>query len=58
MALGDTGPDCHRPLIEIDLYGDRLIGCVECNGWSEDDGLPMKLKEEDITALRGRVRPN
>jgi hypothetical protein len=24
-------PNCHRPLIEIDHYGERLIGCIECN---------------------------
>ena len=34
MALGDTCPHCHRPLIEIDYYGERLIGCIECNRWS------------------------
>jgi hypothetical protein len=26
-------PHCHRPLIEIDHYGERLIGCIECNSW-------------------------
>ncbi len=29
----ETCPDCHRPLIEIDHYGERLIGCIECNRW-------------------------
>jgi hypothetical protein len=24
-------PHCHGPLIEIDYYGERLIGCIECN---------------------------
>jgi hypothetical protein len=23
-------PHCYIPLIEIDYYGDRLIGCIEC----------------------------
>jgi hypothetical protein len=27
---------CDRSLIEIDHYGERLIGCFECNRW----GLP------------------
>jgi hypothetical protein len=27
-------PNCHRPLIEIDHYGERLIGCIECNRWT------------------------
>jgi hypothetical protein len=26
-------PRCHAPLIEIDYYGDRLLGCIECNRW-------------------------
>jgi hypothetical protein len=24
---------CKRPLIEIDHYGERLTGCIECNTW-------------------------
>src|SRR5215472_9038300 len=27
-------PHCHGLLIEIDHYGERLVGCVECNRWS------------------------
>jgi hypothetical protein len=30
----DTCARCKRPLIEIDHYGERLVGCIECNGWS------------------------
>jgi hypothetical protein len=22
---------CDGPLIEIDFYGERLVGCIECN---------------------------
>jgi hypothetical protein len=53
-------PHCDGPLIEIDCYGDNLIGCVECNRWGHhwEDDLPMEMKEEDIIAVRGRVRPN
>jgi hypothetical protein len=49
---------CHRPLIEIDHYGERLIGCIECNRWgrSGDDTLPMQLMEEDLEALRATRR--
>jgi hypothetical protein len=25
---------CGAPLIEIDHYGERLVGCIECNRWS------------------------
>jgi hypothetical protein len=27
-------PYCHRPPIEIDHYGERLIGCIRCNRWT------------------------
>jgi hypothetical protein len=38
---------CNRPLIEIDHYGERLIGCVRCNrwGWQPDKPLFMELPE-------------
>ena len=54
VALGDTCPHCHRPLIAIDHYGERLIGCIECNRWGRpgDDTLPMQLCEDDLEALR------
>jgi hypothetical protein len=51
-------PQCEEPLIEIDHYGDRLIGCVECNRWMGEGKVLMQLDEADITALRGRGRPN
>jgi hypothetical protein len=53
---GDTCPHCHSPLIEIDYYGERLIGCIECNRWGRpgDDTLPMQLLEDDVEALRAR----
>ena len=46
-------------LIEIDRYGERLIGCVECNCWSGSRGaFIVELSVEDIQALReaGRER--
>jgi hypothetical protein len=27
----DDAETCPHPLIEIDHYGERLIGCIECN---------------------------
>jgi hypothetical protein len=48
-------PHCHRPLIEIDHYGERLIGCMECRwGRPGDAALPMQLREDDVEALRAR----
>jgi hypothetical protein len=60
VPMGKTCPHCDGALVEIDLYGEHLIGCVQCNlwEWRDDDGLFRQLKEEDIAALRERVRPN
>jgi len=27
-VVGEHCPHCQRPLIEIDCYGERLIGCI------------------------------
>jgi hypothetical protein len=45
---------CRGSLVEIDHYGKRLIGCVECNRWTRLDSehVTMQLPEEDIEALR------
>jgi hypothetical protein len=34
--------------MEIDHYGERLVGCIECNRWSwrGSDRLFMELPEE------------
>jgi len=41
-------PHCHHPMIEIDPYGERLVGCLECNRWGRpgDATLPMQLLED------------
>ena len=48
---------CNSPLIEIDHYGERLVGCIECNRWSwrGSDRLFMELPEEDLEALKGAI---
>jgi hypothetical protein len=53
MAVNDTSAHCHHPLIEIDHYGERLIGCIECNRWGwPGSGKPFKaLPEDDLQAL-------
>lgn len=45
---------CKRPLIEVEHYGERLIGCITCNRWSwpGSEDLFMSLPEEDLHALR------
>ena len=47
--------ECNRPLMEIDHYGEMLVGCIECNRWGHpgDDKLIMELMESDLEALRG-----
>jgi hypothetical protein len=53
-----TCSHCHGPLIEIDHYGERLIGCVECNRWRwrGSERIFMALPEEDLEALKVHVR--
>ena len=45
-------------MIEIDHYGERLIGCIECNRWGHpgDKQLTMELMEEDLEALKSLKR--
>ena len=44
---------CDAPLIEIDHYGDRLRGCIECNIWrGGKNAFVVELWVEDIEALR------
>ena len=50
---------CRHQLIEINHYGQRLIGCIDCNRWSWEGNkhLFMELPEEDLAALRDRLMP-
>jgi hypothetical protein len=46
---------CNEPVIEIDYYGERLVGCLECNCWqSSKNAFIVELTVEDIQALRDR----
>jgi len=49
-----TCQKCNRQLIEIDHYGQRLIGCMGCNRWSWEGSkrLFLELPEDDLQALR------
>jgi hypothetical protein len=60
MRLDDTCHYCHHPLIEIDHYSERLIGCIECNRWGRpgDTTLPMQLHEDHLEALRASRAPS
>ena len=53
-------PRCLLPLIELDAYGERLRGCLNCNSWQVVTASEVlakaewrELPEEDIAALRG-----
>ena len=48
---------CNGPLIEVDFYGERMIGCIECNRWTRDGWIFIDLPEEDIEALRAERAP-
>jgi hypothetical protein len=56
VASGELTPNeaGERPLIEIDHYGQRFIGCIECNRWGfrGSKRLFMELPEEELEALR------
>jgi hypothetical protein len=44
---------CGEWLIEIDRYGERLTGCIECNRWSSNrSAFVVELSIEDYEALR------
>jgi hypothetical protein len=44
---------CDQPLIEIDHYGERLTGCIQCNCWRSDKrAFIVELAVEDFQALR------
>jgi hypothetical protein len=44
---------CKRLLVEIDRYGEQLIGCLECNCWrASKSAFIVDLSVEKIQALR------
>jgi hypothetical protein len=58
MTIDHSCPHCRGPLIEIDHYGERLVGCIECNRWRwpGSESVSMALPEEDLEALRAMAR--
>ena len=53
-------PYCQRPLVQLDYYGEVLVGCINCNRWGkpDDEHLVMELMEADLEALRKRAKPD
>lgn len=48
-------PRCNGPLIEIDRFGERLVGCIECNRWTWPDSISMALPEDDLYAIKATL---
>jgi len=50
-------PHCNGRLIEIDRFGERLVGCIECNRWTwpDSENVSMALPEDDLYAIRATV---
>jgi hypothetical protein len=57
MVDSTSCTQCDTLLIEIDFYGERLIGCIECNRWTRDGWLFIHLPEADLEALRADRGP-
>ena len=53
LAMSSRCKQCNQRLVEIDNYGERLIGCIECNRWSwRGSKRPIELPEDDLEALK------
>jgi hypothetical protein len=49
---------CNQPLVEIDNYGERLLGCIECNQWTwRGSKRPIELPKDDLEALKAHSAP-
>jgi hypothetical protein len=50
-------PCCNGSRIEIGRFGERLVGCIECNRWtwSGNDSITIALPEEDLWTLKAVV---
>ena len=48
---------CNGLLIEIDFYGECVVGCIDCNRWTQDGWLFIHLPDEDFEALRADRGP-
>ena len=58
IRIMDTCPHCRRPLIEIDHYGERLIGCIECNRWSWPEGGRLFMERGRSRGAEGKSAPD
>jgi hypothetical protein len=53
-------PRCNGALSEIDRFGERLVGCIECNRWNWPDSaecVSLSLPQDDLSDLKRRVKP-
>jgi hypothetical protein len=53
IAVEDRCKQCNQRLVEIDNYGERLIGCIECNCWrSLASKRPIEFMDPSCTPRR------
>jgi hypothetical protein len=53
-------PRCAGPLSEIERFGERLVGCTECNRWTWPNSAGcvfLSLPQDDLITVRRRVTP-
>jgi len=53
MGGDNNCTNCHGPLIEIDYYGERLVGCTGCNLWRVRASLEKKPRTGQQPGLQG-----
>ena len=48
-------PHSNRPLMEIDHYGEVLVGCIDCNRWGhpgDERAAPVTIDTWPVAELR------
>jgi hypothetical protein len=55
--LAMLSPEGDRPRLEIDRFGEHLVGCIACNRWTwpHSENVSMALPEEDRYAIRATL---
>jgi hypothetical protein len=48
---------CGGSQIEIERFGEQLVGCIECNWWTwrTSENVSVTLTKDDLEALKAKV---
>ena len=48
---------CNGPQLEIERFGEQLVGCIECNWWTwpTSENICVTLTKDDLEALKANV---